>query len=93
MHPVAGKFGASAAVGQVLPPKAQMLGRQDWSYLSGGGKVLHGAHAPASDITSLALSRNGATLLSRGADDTLKVDFPLFLFLSLCFLVYPGVCI
>ena len=36
---LAGKFGASAAVGQVLPPKAQMLGRQDWKYVSGGGQV------------------------------------------------------
>lgn len=80
----AGKFGTSAAVGQVLPPKAQMLGKQDWSYLSGGGKALHGAHAPSSDITSLALSRDGATLLSRGADDTLKVPVLATYFALVC---------
>ena len=35
----AGKFGASAAIGQVLPPKAQMQAKQDWRYVSGGGQV------------------------------------------------------
>ena len=38
-HPGAGKFGASAAIGQVLPPKAQMQAKQDWRYVSGGGQV------------------------------------------------------
>ena len=35
----AGKFGTSAAIGQVLPPKAQMVAQQDWKYVSGGGRV------------------------------------------------------
>ena len=69
----AGKFGSSAAVGQILPPKAQMLGRQDWRYVSGGGRALHGAHAADCDVTCLAPSRDGRTLLSRSGDDTLKV--------------------
>ena len=80
----AGKFGSSAAVGQILPPKAQMLGRQEWRYVSGGGRALHGAHAAGCDITSLAPSRDGHTLLSRSSDDTLKVETlkPSFLYLS-----------
>ncbi len=69
----AGKFGSSAAVGQVLPPKPQMLGKQDWRYVSGGGQYVHGAHAAESDITSLAFLRDSNTMLSRGADATLKV--------------------
>jgi hypothetical protein len=105
----AGKFGTSAAVGQVLPPKPQMLGKQDWRYVSGGGQVpkacvhalthgvcphsccanaprhwlqtcldwsvqvCHGAHDADSEVTSFAFSRDDNTLLSRGADETLKV--------------------
>lgn len=68
----AGKFGSSAAVGQVLPPKPQMLGKQDWRYVSGGGQHVHGAHAADCDITSLAFLRDSHTMLSRGADATLK---------------------
>lgn len=68
----AGKFGSSAAVGQVLPPKPQMLGKQDWRYVSGGGQYVHGAHAAECDITSLAFLRDSHTMLSRGADATLK---------------------
>lgn len=41
----AGKFGTSAAIGQVLPPKAQMVAQQDWKYVSGGGRV-RGARLP-----------------------------------------------
>ena len=73
MHARAGKFGTSAAVGQVLPPKPQMVAKQDWSYVSGGGRSVYGAHADQSDITSLAFTRDSNTMLSRGADATLKV--------------------
>ena len=38
-HHCAGKFGASAAIGQVSVPKAQMVAKQDWRYVSGGGQV------------------------------------------------------
>ena len=37
-------------------------------------QVLHGAHAKDCEITSLAFSKDNSTLLSRAADDTLKVD-------------------
>jgi len=58
-------------------PKAQMMGRQDWRYVSGGAQsVVRGAHPPDIDITSLAFSRDNITLLSRAADDTLKVLSP-----------------
>ena len=72
----AGQAGHRAAVGQVLPPKAQLLGKQDWRYISGGGQVLRGAHPADTEITSLAFSRDSHTLLSRAADDTLKVGSP-----------------
>ena len=68
-----GQAGYKAAVGQVLPPKAQLLGRQDWRYISSGGQVAQKAHAQGGEITSLAFSRDSNTLLSRAADDTLKV--------------------
>jgi len=45
----AGKFGTSAAIGQVLPPKAQMVQQQDWKYVSGGGQV----RVPTSSTSSL----------------------------------------
>lgn len=59
-------------MGQVLPPKAQLLGKQDWRYVSGGGQVARGAHVADTEITSLAFSRDSSTMLSRAADDTLK---------------------
>ncbi|KAK9788441.1 hypothetical protein WJX73_007451 [Symbiochloris irregularis] len=68
-----GQAGSKAAVGQVLPPKAQLLGRQDWRYISSGGQVAHDAHPRDTEVTSLAFSRDSYTLLSRAADDTLKV--------------------
>lgn len=73
MHARAGKFGTSAAVGQVLPPKPQMVAKQDWSYVSGGGRSVYGAHADQSEITNLTFTRDSTTMLSRGADATLKV--------------------
>lgn len=73
LHARAGKFGTSAAVGQVLPPKPQMVAKQDWSYVSGGGRSIYGAHADQLEITSLAFTRDSTTMLSRGADATLKV--------------------
>ena len=37
-------------------------------------QVLHGAHAKDCEVTSLAFSKDDNTLLSRAADDTLKVS-------------------
>ena len=56
-----------------MPPKPQMIAKQDWKYVSGGGQVLRNAHEPSSEITSLAFARNGTSLATRGADETLKV--------------------
>ena len=41
-------------------------------------QVLHEAHTKDFEITSLAFSKDNNTLLSRAADDTLKVDPQLF---------------
>ena len=51
----AGKFGTSAAIGQVLPPKAQMVAQQDWKYVSGGGRVR--SASPSYDIFCKLTSR------------------------------------
>lgn len=60
----------------VVPvPKAQMIAKQDWRYVSGAAQLLlRGAHPPDTDITSLAFSQDNLKLLSRAADDTLKVS-------------------
>ena len=69
-----GSRGRSAAVEAVPVPRAQMMGRQDWRFVSGGAQLmLRKAHPPETDITSLAFSQDNLTLLSRAADDTLKV--------------------
>lgn len=70
---VKGKFGASAAIGLVPVPKQQLIAKQTWNYVSRPSQVVHKAHALGSDITSLAFSQDGNTLLSRGADETMKV--------------------
>ena len=74
-----GSRGRTAEVKAVPVPKAQMMGRQDWRYVSGGAQsVVRKAHPSDTDITSLAFSRDNVTLLSRAGDDTLKVTFPPF---------------
>lgn len=70
---VRGKFGQSAALGVVPQPKAQVVAKQTWSYVSRSGQLLRGAHEAGSEITCLKYSLDGHTLLSRGADETLKV--------------------
>ena len=51
-----------------------MMGKQDWRFVSGGAQLmLRKAHIAGTDITSLAFSKDDFTLLSRAADDTLKV--------------------
>ena len=69
-----GKVGRSAAIGQVAVPKAQMVPKQDWSYVAGAKTNLQGCHEKDSDISSLCFSSAGTMLLSRAADDTLKVQ-------------------
>eukprot|EP00887_Chlorella_sp_A99_P001654 scaffold8.g1654.t1 len=69
---VRGKFGQSAAVGVVPQPKAQMVAKQascagigaTWSYVSGTGQLVRGAHDAGSEITCLAFSLDGHTLLT-----------------------------
>ena len=48
-----GKFGRSAAVGVVPQPKAQVVPKQTWSYVSSTGQLLRGAHEPGNEITCL----------------------------------------
>ena len=57
-----------------MPPKPQMIAKQDWKYVSGGARLVRNAHQPSSEITSMAFAGNGQTLVSRGADETLKVQ-------------------
>lgn len=54
-------------------PKAQMMGTQDWSYISGARHLVHGAHQRDEDITCLRFSADNNTLISRSEDATLKV--------------------
>lgn len=50
------------------------MGKQDWRFVSGNAQLmLRKAHIADTDITSLAFSKDNLTLLSRAADDTLKV--------------------
>ncbi|KAG2434016.1 hypothetical protein HYH02_012476 [Chlamydomonas schloesseri] len=70
---VGGKFGSSAAVGQVLPPSQQMIEKQGWTYVSKPTQLARNAHEPGTEITSLCFSSDNSTLLSRGADATLKI--------------------
>lgn len=51
-----------------------MLGKQDWSYISGARQLARGAHEADEDITSLRFSADNNTLLSRSEDATLKVS-------------------
>ncbi len=68
-----GKVGRSAAIAQVAVPKAQMVPRQDWSYVAGAKANLQGAQERNSAISCLRFSADNNTLLSRCGDDTLKV--------------------
>ena len=86
---VTGKFGTSAAVGQVAPPSAQMVEKQGWSYVSRPNQVVRNGHVEGEEITSLAFSKDGNTLVSRGMDATLKIwdlrkfNRPVFTFTDL----------
>ena len=62
----AGKFGTSAAIGQVLPPKAQMVAQQDWKYVSGGGRVRR-ASPPCFSLCKVISSPTPQTLQHGGA--------------------------
>lgn len=70
---VQGKFGQSAAVGAVLAPKQQGVKQQNWSFVSKAGNILRNAHESSSEITCLQFSLDGTSLLTRGADETLKL--------------------
>lgn len=70
---VRGKFGHSAAVGAVLPPKAQGTTQQNWTYVSKSGQIARKCHDPQSDITCVRFSSAGNLLLSRSTDETLKL--------------------
>ncbi len=70
---VRGKFGASAAVGVVPQPSAQVVAKQAWSYVSGSGRLARAAHGAGSGVASLAFSPDGRALLSRGEDDSMRL--------------------
>ena len=66
----AGKFGTSAAVGQILPPAQQMLDKQAWSYVSRPNQMVRQAHRSGEEITGLTFSRvsEGRGGKGRGGD-------------------------
>ena len=66
-------MGRSAAIAQVAVPKAQMVPKQDWTYVAGARHNLQGAHERDAEVSCLRFSADNATLLSRCGDDTLKV--------------------
>eukprot|EP00879_Flechtneria_rotunda_P007172 GHRR01007527.1.p1 GENE.GHRR01007527.1~~GHRR01007527.1.p1 ORF type:complete len:743 (+),score=231.29 GHRR01007527.1:361-2589(+) len=70
---VGGTFGRSAAVGIVLPPSAQMVEKQGWSYVSRPSQLMRGAHERDNEITSLAFRQDDRLLASRSMDGTLKL--------------------
>ncbi|KAG1653233.1 hypothetical protein FOA52_008483 [Chlamydomonas sp. UWO 241] len=70
---VTGKFGASAAIAQVMPPTPQMIEKQGWTYVSRPSHIARGAHTAGEEITSLQFTRDGNQLLSRGMDATMKL--------------------
>lgn len=70
---VRGKVGHSSSTGMVAASAFQKLEKQKWTILSRAGQVVRGAHEEGNEITSLSASHGGQTLLSRGADSTLKL--------------------
>eukprot|EP00877_Chromochloris_zofingiensis_P012178 jgi/Chrzof1/7213/Cz02g14300.t1 len=70
---VGGKFGVSAAIGAVAPPKPQMVEKQGWSYVSRPTQLVRGAHEVDTEVTSLCFSQDDRLLASRGMDGTLKL--------------------
>ena len=49
------------------------LQKRKWTYVSRPGQLMRGAHAPGTEMTSLAFAQDGCTLVSRGDDNTMKV--------------------
>ncbi|KAF6259467.1 WD40 repeat-like protein [Scenedesmus sp. NREL 46B-D3] len=70
---VGGKFGTSAAVGIVLPPSAQMVEKQGWSYVSRPNQIMRKAHEAQNEVSSLAFSQDDRLLASRSTDGSLKL--------------------
>lgn len=66
---------ASAAVGQVLPPKAQGVSQQTWRYSSRPLGTAKGAHVGGEDgsVTCLRFKRDGRTLAARAGDGTITL--------------------
>jgi len=66
---------ASAAVGQVLPPKAQGVSQQTWRYSTRPLGVAKQAHQGGEDgsVTCLRFKRDGRTLAARSGDGTIKL--------------------
>lgn len=70
---IRGRVGRKASTGMVAASKFQSLAKQNWSFLTRAGRVIHRTHEEGSDITCIRMSRNGFSLLSRGSDKTLKL--------------------
>ena len=68
---------SSAAVGQVMPPRAQGVSQQNWSYTNrtmGCAKGVHaGGDAAEGGMSSLVFKRDGTTLASRSGDGCVRL--------------------
>lgn len=58
---------------QVPAPKAQLIQKQSWSYVTTSSKIVRDAHPADMDITGLCFSKSGYMLLSRAMDGTMKL--------------------
>ena len=70
-----GNFGKSAALDVINVPQAQMplFGKQTWKYAWSAKHVAKNAHPPGTEVSDIKMMRDGVSLLTRGADDTLKL--------------------
>lgn len=70
-----GNFGKSAALDVINVPQAQMplFGKQTWKYAGSAKHVAKNAHPPGTEVSDIKMLRDGVSLLTRGADDTLKL--------------------
>lgn len=50
-----------------------LFGTQTWKYAGSAKHVAKNAHPPGTEISDIKMLRDAASLLTRGADDTLKL--------------------
>jgi len=72
--PSGAKAGQTGKPAANLPAwKLKVMEKQRWAWTARPGQQARGAHEAETEITSLCFARDGKTLVSRAADETLKV--------------------